>query len=286
MREKVPEIERHFERRMKAARIGLHLPSEEELLRGMVFYGNELRSDIREYASRLTRRLKKRGHEELAPFIDGLDDLAVEQTEESVQAVEALLVSTIPVKGIPIEACRLRTQFYLAAFGNPTAAGAIAGEMAFLALHDFQYGKGRKMFSRSLSWSLLARTLIDVRRDDVFHTSRYSMLRMRGGYEREFEATILRPLPSGETGKKANSSSLSDEYDAFLIADEDETEVGADADDYIVVIPSIGNETTSEGKRVGVGYHKYVQRRLPLARVPDLCLVRTALLAEFPYAAR
>ncbi|MHA6646193.1 hypothetical protein, partial [Mesorhizobium sp. A623] len=73
MTEKNPDIERHFERRMKAAKIGLHLPSEEELLRGMAFFDDELRSDIREYASRLTRRMKNRGREELAPLINCLD---------------------------------------------------------------------------------------------------------------------------------------------------------------------------------------------------------------------
>jgi hypothetical protein len=72
---KVSDIERHFERRMKAARIGLHLPSEEELLRGMAFFGDELRSDIREYGSRLARRIKKRDRVELAPLIACLDDL-------------------------------------------------------------------------------------------------------------------------------------------------------------------------------------------------------------------
>lgn len=282
MTEKNPDIERHFERRMKAAKIGLHLPSEEELLRGMAFFDDELRSDIREYASRLTRRMKKRGREELAPLIACLDDLAVEQTEESVQAVETVLESTIPVKGIPIEACRLRVQVYLAGFGLPGAAGVIAGEIAALALHDIQHGDDRRMLWRALSWSVLARTLREVQRDDIFHASRYSMLRMRRGYEREFEAAILRPEPPVE---KAKSPSSDDEYDADLFTIEDETADGADADDYIVVIPSIGNETTSEGKRVSVEYHKYVQRRLPLARVPDLSLVRTTLLAEFPYAA-
>lgn len=143
MTEKGPDIERHFERRMKAARIDLHLPSEEELLRGMAFFDDELRSDIREYASRLTRRLKKREREELVPFIRCIEDLAVEQSEESVKAVAIVLDSTIPVKGTPIEACRLRSQFYLAAFGDPTAAGVIAGEIATATLHDVQHGDDR-----------------------------------------------------------------------------------------------------------------------------------------------
>jgi hypothetical protein len=281
---KVSDIERHFERRLKAARIGLHLPSEEELLRGMAFFGDELRGDIREYASRLTRRIKKRGREELMPLINSLDDLAVEQSEESVQAVAEVVGSTIPVKGIPFDTCRLRLQFYLAAFGDPVAAGTIAGEMASLALRDIQNGGERRMLSRALSWSMLARTLLDIRKDDVFQASRYSMLRLRSGYEREFEAAISRPEPRDEPTGKTKSSSQDEEDDADLFVDDDEGD-DADVDDHIVVIPSIGNETTAEGKRVCVEYKKYVGRRLPLARVPDLSLVRKVLLPEFPYAA-
>ncbi|MGB3541050.1 MAG: AAA family ATPase [Mesorhizobium sp.] len=287
----VSDIERHFERRLKAARIGLHLPSEEELLRGMAFFGDELRSDIREYAGRLTRCLKKREREELAPLIACLEDLAVEQSEESVKAVAGVLDRTIPVKGIPADGCRLRVQFYLAAFGDPIAAGAIAGEMASLALRDIQHDGGRRMLSRALSWSLLARTLFDMHRDDVFHGSQYAMLRMRSGYQREFEAAIWRPEPADEPRGKTKPSSSDDEYDVGqLVADDAEADrLGGDdrldGVDGIVVIPSIGNETTSEGKRVCVEYKKYVQRRLPLAPVPDLSLIRKALLSEFSYAA-
>lgn len=49
--------DRHFSRRLTAAVQGLHLPSEEELLRGMNFFRNDLDEDIREYAERLSRRM-------------------------------------------------------------------------------------------------------------------------------------------------------------------------------------------------------------------------------------
>ena len=285
MTEKGSDIERHFERRLKAARIGLHLPSEEELLRGMAFFGDELRSDIREYASRLTRCLKKREREELAALIACLEDLAVEQSEESVKAVAGVLDRTIPVKGIPVDACRLRIQFYLAVFGDPIAAGAIAGEMASLALRDIQHGGGeRRMLSRALSWSLLARTLHDMRRGDLFHGSQYAMLRMRSGYQREFEAAIWRPEPADEPTGKTKPPSANDEYDADLLVAEDAEADRPGDNDGIVVVPSIGNETTTEGKRVCLEYKKYVQRRLPLVQVPDLSVARRALLSEFPYA--
>ncbi|MHA6646239.1 AAA family ATPase [Mesorhizobium sp. A623] len=249
----------------------------------MAFFDDEIRSDIREYASRLTRRLKKREREELVPFISCIEDLAVEQSEESIKAVATVLDSTIPVKGIPVEACRLRSQFYLAAFGDPAAAGTIAGEIATLALHDIQHGDNRRMLWRALSWSVLARTQREVQRGDFFQASRYSMLRMRRGYEREFEAAILRSTPD-EPAAKAKTDAPDDEYDEDSLAAGDEKADIANAADCIVVIPSIGNDSTSEGKRVSLEYNKYVRWRLPLAPVPDLATVRMTLLSEFPYA--
>ncbi|TPL02548.1 hypothetical protein FJ938_19040 [Mesorhizobium sp. B2-4-14] len=138
-------LDRHFDRRLKAAKAGLHLPSEDELLRGMAFFGDKLEDDIREYSSRLSRRMRKRGRVELLPLASCLDDLAVEQSEDGIKSVEAALVVAEAVKGIPAEACRLRCQFYLASFGDPQAAAVVAGEAASLAMRDFNEGKGPRM---------------------------------------------------------------------------------------------------------------------------------------------
>lgn len=79
----------------------LHLPSEEELLRGMAFFGDRLEDDIREYGSRLSRRMKKRGRVELLPLANCLDDLATEQSEDGIRSVEAALGIAEAVKGFP-----------------------------------------------------------------------------------------------------------------------------------------------------------------------------------------
>lgn len=73
--------DRHFSRRLKAAVEGLHLPSEEELLRGMSFFRGDLGEDIREYAERLWRRVRKRGDHALEPLAAALEELTVEQSD-------------------------------------------------------------------------------------------------------------------------------------------------------------------------------------------------------------
>ena len=142
-------IDRHFDRRLKAAKAGLHLPSEEELLRGVAFFGDRLEDDIREYSSRLSRRMKKRGRVELLPLATCLDDLATEQSEDGIKCVEAALDAAEAVEGIHVEACRLRCQVYLAGFGDPQAAAAIAGEAASMAMRDFNESRGPRMLWRA-----------------------------------------------------------------------------------------------------------------------------------------
>src|SRR5690606_32667418 len=103
--------DRHFSRRLNAAVEGLHLPSEEELLRGMNFFRGDLGEDIREYAERLWRRVRKRGDHALAPLTAALEELTVEQSDDGVRSLVKVLDGVEEVKGVPIEACRLRCRF-------------------------------------------------------------------------------------------------------------------------------------------------------------------------------
>ncbi|TPK11647.1 AAA family ATPase [Mesorhizobium sp. B2-5-7] len=277
--------DRHFDRRQKAAKAGLHLPSEDELLRGMNFFGDRLEDDIREYSSRLSRRMRKRGRVELLPLASCLDDLAVEQSEEGIKSVEAALVVAEAVKGIPAEACRLRCQFYLASFGDPQAAAAVAGETASMAMRDVNESRGPQMLWRALAWSMLSRTLFFSRCVDVFHIPRHSLFRMLLNYEAEFESAILNARPEDERTNKEASAKKASRDDDIKDLSEDDAEAEPAPNNSVVVIRSIGNSTTSEGKRVSVEFQKFVQRGLPLPAASDLPIARMQLVSEFPWVA-
>ncbi|MER9371166.1 AAA family ATPase [Mesorhizobium sp. M0491] len=277
-------FDRHFDRRQKAAKAGLHLPSEEELVRGMAFFGDRLEDDIREYASRLSRRMRNRGRVELLPLANCLDDLATEQSEDGIKSVEAALVTAEAVKGIPAEACRLRCQFYLAVFGDPQAAAAVASETASMAMRDFNESRGPRMLWRALAWSLLSGSLFSMRYVDVFDVPQHSLFRMLMNNEAEFESAILHARLADEpTNKKAAEKASKDDDIEDLFEDEAETKPAPNA--AVVVIPSIGNATTSEGKRVSLEFQKFVQRGLPLPAASDLSIPRTQLVSEFPWVA-
>lgn len=264
---------RHFSRRLKAAVEGLHLPSEEELLRGMAFFRGDLGEDIREYAERLSRRVRKRGDVAFASLAAALEELTVEQSDDGVRSLVKALDGVEKVKGVPIEACRLRCRFYLASSGDSDAAASIAGEAAIVALRDINNRDDLHMVGRALSWAVMACSLAHAAKIDTLYASRRSLSRMLQGYERDFEAAIKR------ASKKEEPLVIDDLADI-----EDETPVGVDKDGSVIVFTSVGNDATSEGKRVVKEFEAFLRRRLPLPITPDLAAVRTRLTTEFPWA--
>lgn len=167
---------RHFKRRQDAARIGRHLPTEEELLRGMGFFRGELTADIREYAARLSRRIRKRAKPTLAAVAAALDELTNEPSEHGVQSLAAVLAATVSKERAVVQTGQLRCQFYLANFGDPDAVARIAGEMATLALANLREGDEVELLWRALGWSAHSRSIARMPRND---SGRY---RKRGSF--------------------------------------------------------------------------------------------------------
>jgi hypothetical protein len=271
--------DRHFNRRLNAAVQGLHLPSEEELLRGMNFFRGDLGEDIREYAERLWRRVRTRGDLAFASLAAALEELSVEQSEDGVRSLVKTLDGVEEVKGLPAEACRLRCQYYLAAFGDPEAAATIAGEAATVALRDINNRDDLGMAGRALAWGVMACTLAQAAKVDNLYASRRSLSRMLQGYERDFEAAIKRaskPRPPEPEEPEVN--------DYLVALQNNEAADHVDKDGSVIVFTSVGNDATSEGKRVVKEFEAFVQRRLLLPGTPDLTAVRTRLTTEFPWA--
>lgn len=268
-------LERHFQRRMRAAREGVHLPSEEELLRGMVFFREELTQDICEYADRLSRRLRRRPHPQLGALAARLEELALDPDEEAVRCVEEALDPSVDVRGFTPEACRLRCRYYRAAFGNPEAAAEIAAEAASIALRDINDGAGTRLASLALAWGAMSKSLFEARKLDTSYSRRRAVLRRLEEYEATFRQALRLVVAEEEPQQK------DDQPEEAVKASHGQSDTALSGS--VVVIPSIGNKTTSEGKRVAQEYKDIVQRPLPLPMTPDLAAVRANLLVEFPH---
>ncbi|MBY5505319.1 AAA family ATPase [Rhizobium leguminosarum] len=281
MTDKPQSQDRHFQRREKAAIAGLHLPTAEELLRGMAFFRKDLAEDIREYSGRLSGRVRKRQQAGLSLLVTSLDELAVEQSKDGVLAVETALDLIDDTQGLPVDECRLRCRFYRAFLGDGQATALIAGEIAHLASGDLLPWESRDLLLRSLSWAAHSRTLERRQRSGItFEASVRWFEHELGGYESHFRNAITSSTIDEPEPKDSSSAGL-----AVPTWGEEPSEYETRPTDGVVVINTIGNDTTADGKRVAKEFAKFKQRPLPLPGMPELTVVRGRLIAEFPYAA-
>ncbi len=268
---------------MKAAKAGLHLPTEMELLRGMPFLFEDMASDIREFGERLSRRLKHKPKFEIAPLVASLDDLAVDQGDEALRCVDAAMEAAGCFNTISAFDARLRVKFYLASLGDPDAAAAIAGRMASIALRDVRDSCDCSLLPRALAWSVMANDYGHLRHNGIVGIPRGRVSRDLHFHAREFEAAIQQTEPeTKQPAEKALPAGTADDAQTTPAAEPPQVNKPKGT---VVIFTSIGNDSTSEGKRVVKEFEKLLNVALPLPQVPGLAHVRERLVEEFPYAA-
>ena len=270
-----------FKRREKAVRGGTRLPTEEELLRGMPFFRDDLREDMREYGDRLARRLRKRQPTDLLPVVACLEELTVEQSLDAVRAFAASLEAIEDKSGHPIRAAQLRCFMYQAGFGSVDAAAAIAGEMAMLAVKDADTGSYKpRMLWRALAWSAFSRDMAQQQRYGRYHGSSRGLEFQHDlqSYSYLFKNAIMRAKPGEKNGPSATKQAPSGtERDKPARPGE------VPSDGRVIVLREVGN-ASAKGHDVAGEFEKIVGRPLPVPVLPDLMAVRANLTAEFPHA--
>lgn len=284
--EHLPSRTGDFERRREAVLEGLRLPSEEDLLRGMPFFSGSLEADIREFATRLAGRTRKRKLADLAPVVQCLDELTVDPDANGIVLLESLLDKLPGESLFQSDTCRMRCCIYLAHLGLPVAGLRLAGEMARLARKDFLKGTTADTMSSALSWAAAACWQeAFVRRgpnesDPSGGGLDYKAKRIGGSFKSAIREAGR--LPEPDTVPKRQDPAPGN--DATLLADHD-TGVQPPPGNGRIVFRSIGNDSAAEGKRVSKEFASLLNRPLPLKDVPELGPIRAALKAEFPYAA-
>lgn len=271
--------ERLFRRREKAARAGQRLPTEEELLRGMQFFRATLREDLREFGERLARHLRRRRRLDLAPLTTALEELAVEQSRDSVAAVEAALAGIPESAGLALGAIRLRCLLYRAGLGDPEAAAAIAGEAAILALKDLKDSNDTTLLWTSLGWAAFSRDLDGWRRSGAYRNPAQTVDQRNelSRYAHRFEEAIRRHLAAAKDQEKDGASPAD-------IPDVETVRPSASSDGTVLVLGEVGNKWAAQGKQVAKEFQQIAGRPLPLPITPDLVKVSAGMRAEFPHA--
>lgn len=270
-----------FKRREIAVRCGARLPTEEELLRGMPFFRDDLREDLREYGDRLARRLRKRQRRDLQPVVACLEELTVEQSLDGVRAFAASLDAIEDKSGLPVRAAQLRCLLYQAGFGSVDAAAAVAGEMAVLAIKDADTGSYKpRMLWRALAWSAFSHDMAEQQRNGRYRSYskglefQYDLQT----YSYLFKNAILRSKPGEE---KAPAASKQPPSGTGREQPTQSSEVPSGGT--IIVLREVGN-ASSKGHDVSKEFENIAGRPLPVPALSDLAGVRANLAADFPYA--
>lgn len=247
----------------------------------MAFFREDLSEDIREYSGRLSGLLKKGKLTRLAILATVLDELALHPSNDAVLAVEAALDVVDEAKGLPFDECRLRCKFYRAFFGDGQATALIAGEIAHLAFEKLDAAESLHLLRRSLSWAAQSRALDARQRAGVSiqRSAEWFEMEVRT-YEAHFSNSMTSRMFDGPETKDSGNLDLS-----IPTWGEEPLERQTLPKSGVVVINGVGNDTTTEGKRVAKEFEKFKQRALPLPDVPPLTEARARLIAEFPYAA-
>ncbi|RST78730.1 AAA family ATPase, partial [Aquibium carbonis] len=272
-------LQLHFERRSKQAIAGDRLPTEAELLRGMPFFLDDVREDIREFAERAARHIRLSEMAGFDSLLGILDSLALEPGAETLALLDAGFRDHADEAVLPGDAWRMRCRIYRAACGDADAAALVAAEIAALGLEDIRQGLGRDIVWRSLGWAVHSRRMEDWHGTGVrISFARKHYLDDVDAYAKEFSKAF--DLTADVQGGAAASGQVA--------PGSDNTTDGSGSgsrEDGVVVFRTIGMATTKGGAEVGKDYEHFIGKPLPLSPVPDLNLVRGILLEEFPYAA-
>ena len=268
---------RRFARRSKAAAAGLHLPSEDELLLGMSYFDNTLHTDIREWTVRVLSAIARRKQDAFVPVRHALETLAIDQCPEHIEALIEGLHGASHERWKAREAHLWRCVIYLAAYGDEKAVAILTGRLASRALGQIRHAGKTRWAWEALAWA--------TKIGEAEHETADGFDRI-GTIDMKWLARYFRnALSVVETRKDAVKASSSD---GGQTASPDGGQRNAEAlcpDGHVVVIRSIGNETTSEGKKVAREFDGFVGRPIRLHGVADLTEVRTRLVGEFPHAA-
>jgi hypothetical protein len=285
---------KHFERRRKAALAGLHLPTEQELLEGMPFLGDDIQQDMQAFAERLMPRLRRRAdHAHFAAVVNCLEQLTVCAGADEVRALTDILEEAKASLPHGVRSWRLRCRIYLAHLGDHRAALALARDTVLTAITLESYPNERataiKMVKATLGWLFYATSdpeyaylgrgiRVPCRDEPATMVNRYghlltefvehqALLAMADGGE-----TASGKLPANEPATAPGASPPTRRPEVAMSAS-------------AVIFSHVGNADTGEGKKVAKELEGLAGKALPLVPVPDLTAARAALRAEFPYAA-
>lgn len=280
---------RNFSRQSQAAIEGKYLPSTIDLLLGMPFKCKSLPQDAQAFADMLFEEWPGIAAQAwpLACRLKSLSETSKAPEYERVAKAFRALRPEHPC--FDRELFAKRYDYYAACCGSYSAIHRICQHLTALADKD----KGetydlRMLFEQVSGWLLFA-----AQRDDKSQKKRWQAGRpdaLRDAVADSGCALLYLMIdddPQTDPSEERGTETL-----GFVEPSDKqkrETDTGEEVSDTqappsMVVFRDIGNQNTSEGKRVHSDYSSLINKRIPLVPLPDITAVHKTLLSEFPHA--
>lgn len=273
---------RIFDRRARAAREGVHLPSFVELLRGMDMFGGRLGADSEEFANRVLMRLKRENLLD-TPLGAALRILAVSiETSDFLETAAAFAAHPQGRKFTEfyLEDAKRRCDYYAACKGNRDAMLRVAGyAVEVVGRHTGAEEVVLELYFAALGWLSLA--MYSQFRPTNGHRDAQSIgsnafMRMLQEHDHQAQRYIA-DKSSHPVSEEKEASGETVSADAPSCAT-DKTSVS------VIVIEALGNADVNQGKDVQREFKSLVGARLPLSPVKDLNRVQKRLNDTYPHA--
>ncbi|WP_224407279.1 AAA family ATPase [Afifella sp. IM 167] len=284
--------ERRWFRREKAAKERRHLPDLAELILGMTFFGNDLPADVQTWAERVYALIPEDDRDDHQALREHLIILTVSASLDDLTDASEAFRRAGKLKRINASEAAMRLDYYRACVGDRHTPWRIAGE-AISRAHDRKTPQ-----DQALDYAVAAvGWLLHAGRYEPLSADRLARQPSRPRSSFRADATDL-GLDLLERILNERKRRLYRRVEAYfkrlyepdrvgMSSPPDTGEAGAGdlkpGDPGAIVFRAVGNVETSQ--RVAREFSRLLNKRLRLARRPDLTTVSKALADEFPHAA-
>lgn len=280
------KVAKSFDRRKNAALQRVHLPTEEDLIYGMPFYGGELESDVKEYAARTARITHSLGLQRVELCLMELSmSVSIEGVVELANAASYCEGPTARVRRF-LDSMLLRRRIYLAAWGQRHHLADLAMETlnASFNLRESYVESSEQYLHltfRSIELLAAAAGLEDFRpylsggQIVQINDPNTNLLRTRG---------IRKKVQRGLLDESLKDVAPQSSENTVMATSPQEPSGAIQPESGIVVVKAIGNVDTSEGKVARSYALSVIGRALPVVIASQIQASRLQLFAEFPHA--
>jgi hypothetical protein len=292
--------QRDFQRICDLAESGHRIPRVHNLLRGCPFLSNNLFADAKDFAGQMVDRLAERGHGggDLHCALAAL--MAAPTADDFLVAAAAFEAATGSPEGeiTAPAASAARCHFYATMSGHAASIHKVAAHAVTVAYSpSLPPTMVRHQIRGTVAWLLAATNGLPLPQMWTRDTAAVfvSSVDSAAGPGRRMIERMMESRDGALTGNETCEQTSADRdilSEAKVhpakprLADGSGSHMTEGIPDgpSAVVISTVGNSVSSEGRRVFAEFEPLIGESLPLTPVPDLAKARKELVQEFPHA--